>query len=441
MTVQACASAPENLSDTNLVGSAQSTATSVLAKTTTQTQVAQVQATQSQATAKTQNAKTQNTAQSQAARFEAWKQTFKTQAKARGYSATLLDRMIDPAKINPKAIERNKTQPEFTRPIWEYIDGAASSVRVSKGKTKLSENEALFSGIEARYGVPRYILTAIWGLESSYGNILGTHDIVSSLATFAFEGRRQKFGTEQLYAVLDLVKNGDVRPEQLTGSWAGAMGMTQFIPTTFRDYAVDYDKNGNKDLWKSKGDALGSAANYLKRSGWKAGEPVVAEVRLPRTFDYSLADGQKKSVADWVALGAAPYNGMAFSPSANPLMAKLLIPTGGNGPKFLTFKNYDAIKKYNNSTSYALGITSLSDAFRDRNTITAPWPKADLPLSFTDRKRLQESLTRLGYDTKGVDGQIGPNSRKAIRAFQAANQMPADGYATPNLLKRVLAKT
>lgn len=372
-------------------------------------------------------------------RFERWKADFKSRALSKGYSAALLTRIIDPLIINPKALERNKSQPEFTRPIWEYINGAASSDRVSQGKTKLSENQGLFGNLEAQYGVPRYILTAIWGLESSYGKILGTHDIASSLATFAFEGRRTKFGEEQLFAVLDLIQNGDVRSEQLTGSWAGAMGMTQFIPTTFRDYAIDYDKNGNKDLWKSKGDALGSAANYLKRSGWRAGEPVVAEVKLPNAFDYTLADGRKKTVDEWAALGASPANGMAFSPEARTLTAKLLIPTGGNGPKLLTFKNYDAIKKYNNSTSYALGITSLSDAFRGRTTITTPWPKKDLPLSFSDRKRLQEYLTRLGYDTKGIDGQIGPNSRKAIRAFQSANQMPADGYATPQLLKRVLA--
>lgn len=372
-------------------------------------------------------------------RFKRWKVDFKSRALSKGYNPSLVNQIIDPLVINPKALERDKTQPEFTRPIWEYINGAASSDRVSQGQTKLSENQRLFSNLEAQYGVPRYILTAIWGLESSYGNILGTHDIASSLATFAFEGRRTKFGEEQLFAVLDLIQKGDVRPEQLTGSWAGAMGMTQFIPTTFRDYAVDYDNNGNKDLWTSKGDSLGSAANYLKRSGWRAGEPVVAEVQLPKSFDYTLADGRKKTVGEWAALGALPANGMVFSPEASALNAKLLIPTGGNGPKLLTFKNYDAIKRYNNSTSYALGITSLSDAFRGRTTITTPWPKKDLPLSFSNRKLLQEYLTRLGYDTQGIDGQIGPNSRRAIRAFQNANQMPADGYATPQLLKRVTA--
>ncbi len=378
--------------------------------------------------------------QTRAVRYANWKIRFKNEALARGYSQNLLNKTIDPATINPKALERNKSQPEFTRPIWEYIDGAASADRVSKGKAKLTANAALFNDLEARYTVPRYILTAIWGLESSYGNILGTHDIISALSTFAFEGRRSKFGEEQLYAVLDLLKRGDVRPSQLKGSWAGAMGMTQFIPTTFRDYAVDYDRNGNIDLWKSSGDALGSAANYLKRSGWQAGEPVIADVRVPNNFDYRLADGRKKTVSEWRALGVTPTNGMAFSPQAQALKAKLLVPTGGNGPKLLTFKNYDAIKRYNNSTSYVLGITVLANAYRGRDIITTAWPKNDLPLSFTNRKRLQESLTQLGYNTKGVDGQIGPNSRKAIRAFQSDNQMPADGYATPQLLKHVLDK-
>lgn len=376
---------------------------------------------------------------SQERRFEAWKVDFISRARARGYSDALLAQTVATAEINPKALERDQSQPEFTRPIWEYIEGAASETRILNGQTELDRNRTLFDQLEADFGVPRYILTAIWGLESAYGEILGTHDIISALATFAFEGRRVKFGEEQLFATLDLLKSGAVRQDQLIGSWAGAMGMTQFIPTTFRDYAVDYDASGNKDLWQSEGDALGSAANYLKRSGWRTGEPVIAEVDLPANFDFSLSDGRKMSVAQWQRLGAVASTGQNFSQQALVLEAKLLVPTGGDGPKLLTFKNYDVIKRYNNSTSYVLGITSLANAFTGQETITRPWPKGSLPISFTDRKRLQEALTRIGYDTQGVDGQIGPNTRKAIRAFQSANGLPADGYATEDLLNRVLS--
>ena len=372
-------------------------------------------------------------------RFEAWKSDFTTRAINRGYDPAIVRAMIGRAKINPLALERDKTQPEFNSPIWAYVDKTTSVDRVSRGKALLQENQALFADIEARYRVNPYVLTAIWGLESSYGRILGTHNIVDALATFAFEGRRTKFGEEQLFATLDIVKSGKVRPAQLVGSWAGAMGMTQFIPTTFRDYAVDFDNNGNKDLWKSNADALGSAAHYLSRFGWRLEEPIYTEVKLAQSFDYSIADGRKLSVNDWSALGVAPINGQRWSADAGFLEAKLLVPAGSKGPKFLTFKNFDVIKKYNNSTSYALGIATLSEAYRDRVTITAPWPNSDKQVGRTDLKAMQSKLTALGYDTKGADGIIGPNTRRAIRNWQAANGLTADGYIEQTLFKKIMA--
>jgi membrane-bound lytic murein transglycosylase B len=374
-------------------------------------------------------------------RFANWQSDFTRRALAKGYAPQLLAATVGRARINEKALERDSSQPEFTRPVWAYINSAANPERISNGQTKMAAHASEFEEIERIYGVPRQILTAIWGLESAYGEILGTHDIIDSLSTFAFEGRRTNFGETQLFATLDLIQSGAVRIDQLTGSWAGAMGMTQFIPSTFRDYAVDFDRNGNTDLWQSEGDALASAANYLTRSGWKVGQPVMSEVILPQGFDYSVTETVRKPVAEWVALGVMPANGMMYSPAASALDAKLLAPAGHRGPKFLTFRNFDAIKKYNNSTSYVMGISSLGDALVGETAIRNPWPENDQPISFEDKKRLQKQLTYLGFDTGGIDGQVGPATRKAIRAWQAARGLPADGYVEQNLFARLLRDT
>ena len=373
-------------------------------------------------------------------RFEAWREDFTRRAIAKGYSLSLLARTVGQARINERAIERNSNQPEFTRPVWAYIQSAANPDRVQRGRTKLSEQAQTLEEIERIYGVPREILTAIWGLESSYGRIQGTHDIISSLATFAFEGRRQEFGETQLFAALDLIQSGTVRAEQLKGSWAGAMGMTQFIPTTFRDYAVDFDRNGNTDLWQSEADALASAANYLTRSNWQVGQPVMSEVVVPADFDYSQSETVRKPVSDWVEQGVRPANGLQYSPAALQLDAKLLVPAGHRGPKILTFRNFDAIKKYNNSTSYVLGIASLGRALKGETAIRSPWPESDAPVSFEEKKAMQRALTAQGFDTKGVDGMIGPATRKAIRDWQSSRGLPADGYVEQNLFRQIVSQ-
>lgn len=373
-------------------------------------------------------------------RFEAWREDFTRRAIAKGYSPTLLARTVGQARINERAIERNSNQPEFTRPVWAYIQSAANPDRVQRGRAKLSEQAQTLEEIERIYGVPREILTAIWGLESSYGRIQGTHDIISSLATFAFEGRRQEFGETQLFAALDLIQSGAVRAEQLKGSWAGAMGMTQFIPTTFRDYAVDFDRNGNTDLWQSEADALASAANYLTRSNWQVGQPVMSEVVVPADFDYSQSETVRQSVSDWVAQGVRPANGLQYSSAALQLDAKLLVPAGHRGPKILTFRNFDAIKKYNNSTSYVLGIASLGRALKGETAIRTPWPESDAPVSFEEKKAMQRALTAQGFDTKGVDGMIGPATRKAIRDWQSSRGLPADGYVEQNLFRQIVSQ-
>jgi len=214
--------------------------------------------------------------------FNTWKRDFTARALAKGYDSDLLRTTIGQAKINPKAITRNTSQPEFTRAIWVYIDGVMSDSRLNGGRAKLAKHQQLFTDLETRYGVDRHLLTSIWGLESAYGKIMGNDNMIDSLATLAVLGGRKKFGEQQLFGMLDILARGEVRQDQLIGSWAGAMGMTQFIPTTFRDYAVDYDNDGNINLWTDAGDALASAAYYLQRFGWRATEPVTTEVILPK---------------------------------------------------------------------------------------------------------------------------------------------------------------
>ncbi len=382
--------------------------------------------------------KTVSNAKSQSERFAEWKRGFIAEAIAKKYSKDLVKSVIGPAKINPKAIHKDRNQPESVRQIWEYLDGVARPERVQGGQDKLAENADLLAQIEARYPVNRHILTAIWGLESAYGKIQGHDNMIDSLVTLGFDGRREKFAKQQLYAILDLLVRGDVRKEQLVGSWAGAMGQTQFIPTTFRDYAVDFDGNGNKDLWQNNADALGSTANYLTRHGWRKGEPVVVEVKLPDGFDYSLLESGGRTVTGWAGFGIVPI-GRSWSREDLFLHARLLLPAGRKGPAFLTFKNFAVIKRYNNSTSYAMGVHALAELFQGKTPIVQDWPRGDKALTFAQRKALQRALTRQGYTTGGVDGMIGPNSRKALRAWQRAHGLPADGYANLALLKKIIA--
>lgn len=373
-------------------------------------------------------------------RFALWKSEFIARAVRMGYDKSIVEGLILPAKIEERALERDKTQPEFSKPIWSYVDNAANASRLNGGRTKLAENRAVFDAIEARYKVPRHILTSIWGLETAYGKIMGDYYPVDALATFAFEGRRTSFGEAQLYALLDLLKSGSVRQEQLIGSWAGAMGMTQFIPATFRDYAVDFDGDGNKDLWKNEADALGSAAHYLARHGWRWGEPIMTEVALDANFDYSLLETTKKTVNEWTALGVRPIGGQRWSETAGFLDAKLIAPGGHRGPKLLTFKNFDVIKKYNNSTSYAMGITVLGEALKGKSVISTDWPRSDKMLSFTDKKSMQRKLNQLGFNVGGVDGVVGSGTRKGIRAWQKSRGLPADGYMEQRLFQQLMAQ-
>lgn len=372
------------------------------------------------------------------ATFDVWRSNFRREALDAGVPAELFDRVFRGMEPDPAIIRADQSQPEFTRPVWEYLDGALSSQRIANGRRLLAQHEQTLSTIEQRYGVDRHILVAIWGLESNFGSNMGDRHVIRSLATLAFEGRRPSFAHAQLLAALDILQHGDIDPDRMLGSWAGAMGQTQFIPTTYNSYAVDFDGNGKRDIWNSAADALASAANYLNASNWQPGQPWGVEVRLGQGFDYSLADmSVRKPVTEWSSLGVNDANGRPLNPAMADQNASLILPAGHRGPAFLVFNNFRSILRYNNSTSYALAIGLLAERFQGHGQIQATWPKDDKPLSRTERHELQQLLQNKGFEPGGVDGIIGANTREAIRRFQQSLGLPADGYATVALLEKL----
>jgi membrane-bound lytic murein transglycosylase B len=368
--------------------------------------------------------------------FEEWEAGFRKDALAAGISPALFDRAFAGVTPDMSVIRADRSQPEFTRPVWEYLDGALSAARVRKGQALLSQYADTLTAIEQRYGVDRQALVAVWGMESNFGSFQGDKSVIRSLATLAYEGRRPGFAQAQLLAALQILQQGDITPEKMLGSWAGAMGQTQFIPTTYLTHAVDFDGDGRRDIWGSPTDALASTAHYLQSSGWQKGQPWGFEVQLASGFDYSLADGSiRKSVSEWMQLGLKLPNGARVAPGSEQLSAALLLPAGYRGPAFLIFDNFRAVLKYNNSSSYALAVNLLSERFTGAGLISGEWPKDDLPLSRSERIELQSLLSANNYDAGNADGIIGANTRKAIRSAQQSFGWPADGYPTHKLLE------
>ncbi|MCK6250988.1 lytic murein transglycosylase [Pseudomonas fragi] len=365
--------------------------------------------------------------------FSEWQADFRTQALKAGINPQVFDNAFAGITPDMSVIKADRSQPEFSRPVWEYLDGALSPLRVRNGQRLLEQNAELLSRIEQRYGVDRQALVSVWGMESNFGSFQGNKSVIRSLATLAYEGRRPEFAQSQLIAALKIIQEGDISPDKMLGSWAGAMGQTQFIPTTYETHAVDFDGDGRRDIWNSSADALASTAHYLQSSGWKQGQPWGFEVTLPAGFDYALADGAvKKSVAEWQQLGVKVPANAADSQQLN---ATLLLPAGYRGPAFLVLDNFRAILRYNNSSSYALAVGLLSQRFNGGGTILADWPKDDRPLSRSERVELQMLLSQRNYDAGNADGIIGANTRKAIRSAQQAMGWPADGYPSHKLLE------
>ncbi|MCP8349754.1 lytic murein transglycosylase [Pseudomonas sp. FBF18] len=368
--------------------------------------------------------------------FAQWQAGFRQQALQAGIAPATFDRAFIGITPDMDVIKADRSQPEFTRPVWEYLEGALSPLRVRNGKKLLDQHAVLLSQLEQRYGVDRSVLVSVWGMESNFGQFQGSKSVIRSLATLAYEGRRPAFAQAQLIAALQILQNGDIQPEAMLGSWAGAMGQTQFIPTTYNTHAVDFDGDGRRDIWKSSADALASTAHYLQSSGWKRGEPWGFEVQVPGSFDYWLADGSlRKSVAEWQQLGVTLPAGARAPAGTEQLSAALLLPAGARGPAFLVLDNFRAILKYNNSSSYALAVSLLAERFDNSGFIRGSWPKDDLPLSRSERIELQQLLSANNYDAGTADGIIGANTRKAIRSAQQAQGWPADGYPTHKLLE------
>ncbi|AZD69618.1 membrane-bound lytic murein transglycosylase B [Pseudomonas chlororaphis] len=373
--------------------------------------------------------------------FAQWQAGFRVEALNAGIRADLFDRAFAGITPDMGVIKADRSQPEFTRPVWEYLDGALSPLRVRKGQALINQYADILQQIEQRYGVDRQALVAVWGMESNFGEFQGNKSVIRSLATLAYEGRRPAFANSQLLAALQILQHGDIQPEKMLGSWAGAMGQTQFIPTTYNTHAVDFDGDGRRDIWNSPADALASTAHYLQSSGWQKGQPWGFEVELASGFDYALADGAiRKPVAEWLRLGMKLPNGASVPPGSEQLSAALLLPAGYRGPAFLILDNFRAVLKYNNSSSYALAVNLLSQRFNGSGLINGVWPKDDMPLSRSERIELQSLLSANNYDAGNPDGIIGANTRKAIRSAQQSLGWPADGYPTHKLLESLRSR-
>ncbi|MDA8453208.1 lytic murein transglycosylase [Acidovorax sp. GBBC 3334] len=369
--------------------------------------------------------------------FARWIETFRQEALQAGISPPTVASALDGAQLLPQVIELDRSQPEFTRPPWAYLDTAVSAVRIQQGRAKLAEHRSALESAASRYGVPAEIITAIWGMESNYGAHFGSFRTVDSLATLAYEGRRSDWARSELMAALRIIDQGDIAADRMVGSWAGAMGHTQFLPSVFLAYAVDADGDGHRDIWGSIPDVIASTANFLSRMGWRTGRPWGVEVRLPSGFDYERAElAVRHPSTQWAADGVQSIDGQ---PLPELDAASILVPAGSRGPAFLVGPNFRAILRYNNSTNYALGVGLLARQIGGGPGVSAPWPRDLQPLTRAQTKDLQDALNTKGFAVGTADGVMGPATRMGLRRYQQSVGLVADGYPTLDLLQRVLA--
>jgi len=368
--------------------------------------------------------------------FAQWREGFRAKASAAGISRNIFDAAFSGLSPDSEIIKLDRRQAEFTKPIWEYLDSAVSSDRITTGRRQLNQRGQTLAAIERSYGVEAEAVLAIWGMETNFGGYRGNKGTIRSLATLAYDGRRKAWAEGELIAALKILQAGDVSPSAMRGSWAGAMGHTQFIPTSYLSYAQDFNRDGRRNIWSDDPtDALASTANYLKQFGWKKGQPWGVEVRLPDGFNYRNIDqDERRPVRRWTELGVRGLDGGAVP---NHGEAALIAPAGARGPVFMVFNNFRVIKKYNNATSYAIGVGHLAQRINGQPDFTAGWPRGDRALSRTEKVEIQERLAAKGFRTGGTDGLIGPNTQKAIRAYQTAQGLVADGYASHGLLQRL----
>jgi lytic murein transglycosylase len=356
-------------------------------------------------------------------------------AEARGVSRATFEAAFADVTFDPKVVANTRNQAEFVAPIWRYVAGAVSDARVQRGRAKAEEERGWLAKAEAAYGVDPGVVIGVWGMETEFGAFAGADNVIRALASLAFVRYGGDYCRSELIAALAILETGDVDLREMRGSWAGAMGQTQFMPSSFLAYAVDFEGHGRRDIWNSAPDAIGSIANYLSRHGWIAGAPWGFEVRLPEGFRLADADSSRLApFSSFAERGVARADGGALPRTGE---ARLLIPAGLHGPVFLVTANFWTIKSYNDSTAYALGVALLGDAIMGRGGVRAPWPVHDAVLTEPEIRDMQTRLRELGYDAGEVDGRVGETLRAALRAYQESIGAPPDGYPTLAVLRKM----
>jgi lytic murein transglycosylase len=354
-------------------------------------------------------------------------------AERRGVGRDAFERLTEGLTPDLAIMDLLDAQPEFTKTPWDYLDVLVSDDRIARGRELLAQYRPVFDAMERAYGVDRHIVTAIWGVESNYSTLGGNRPVLRSTATLACIGRRRDFFRDEFLDAVEILARGDVKPDRLIGSWAGAFGPTQFMPSTFKRFAVDFDHDGRRDIVDSVADMVASTANNLKSDGWKPGEGWGYEVVLPKPFDYLLADRSKQmTLKQWAALGVTRAAGGAFPRGSDH--AYLLLPAGARGPAFLMLNNFRVIMKYNPAEVYALAIGHLADRLRGGGPLVQAWPREERALSVAERIELQQLLAQRGYESGEADGRLGPRTRIAIRNYQAATGQVPDGFPSSSLL-------
>ncbi len=375
--------------------------------------------------------------------FDDWVVAVRADAVREGISSQSLDDAFRGVHFNARVVELSESQPEFDRPIWDYLDSAVSDKRIERGGELLGEERDALGRAAGESAVPQSVVVAIWGIESNYGEITGRFNIIEALATLGFKQYHGTYGREQLLAALKILQAGDIAPAQMTGSWAGAMGQAQFIPTVFLRYARDGNGDGKRDIWGTNADVFASIADYLHAKSWSAGAPCFDEVRLPESFDYMQADAaSEKPVSEWANAGiVSAADGGALTSAANPDVeapSTIALPAGRLGPAFILYPNFKAVLAYNNAFSYGLAVCQLAKRLDHGAPFKTSWPRDQVPLlSRTERIELQTMLGQHKYDVGDPDGVIGQRARRAIRDYQRGIGLVPDGYATVELLTRL----
>jgi membrane-bound lytic murein transglycosylase B len=357
-------------------------------------------------------------------------------ASRRGVSRETFEAATSDLTPDLRIMDLLDQQPEFTKTFWDYLDLLVSDARIQRGRELLAQYKPVFDAMEKTYGVDRRIVAAIWGVESNYGTMGGDRSVLRSTATLACVGRRQAYFRDEFLSTLEILQRGDLAPDALKGSWAGAFGPTQFMPSTFKRFAVDFDGDGRRDVVNSVADVIASTANNLKLDGWVPGQTWGYEVMVPEHFNFMLADRSRPmTIADWQKLGITRAGGKPFPRVSD--RAYLLVPAGARGPAFLMLQNFRVIMKYNPAEAYALAIGHLADRFRGDGPFVQPWPRDERVLSLAERYELQQLLAQRGFDVGDPDGRLGGKSRSAIMKYQASVGLPPDGFASALVLDRL----